>query len=377
MILKNQYRKSCDMFSCGVIIYEIVFGYRPYYANGQEELMDVIKNKRIVVHEEQLIYSGKNVDVKKNKKDFLCLLNGLLEYECEKRFSIEDVKKMGMFKKINWGAIERKEVESCLKEFINVNKESNNNNRYGIDIDNVIKDNELVGCDTMERYKEIIKTSNNYNMYFDKYYFVYNSNNNNCGNNVNESKQSNRSNANIKDLKLTFHLNQRISSRNTNRTKEPKPFTMSSCILKSKPKIKQLLNLDINQSNNKNMKTSAINNQNDNCVVLPKLDIKYTCNSHNVITSPLMSKRLAIKFEQNTHKIKQCNCNNCNYIPSLSRIVPKMPKFTYKKYLHRSYIHTKNNTELKPNVHNNNPIKNNIFKLNVYKYNNQFSFDYE
>lgn len=375
MILRNQYGKSCDMFSCGVIIYEIVFGYRPYYANSKDELMDVIKNKKIVVYEEQLVCGGKNVDIKNNKKDLICLLNGLLEYECEKRFSIEDVKKMGMFRKIDWGGIERKEVESCLKELISVNKENDNNDIY--DIDNVIKDNELVGCDTMERYKEIIKNSNNYNIYFDKYYFVNSSNNNNYNfqNKVNESKQSNPSKINVKDIKFTLCTNQVMSSRNTNRNKETKPHTISSYVIKSKPKIKQLFTINNNNQN----EAFTINKPNDklNFVILPKLDIKYTASSHNQITSPLLSKRLPIKFDQNMKKIKPYMCNNYNYIPSLSKIIPSISKFNYKKYLHKSYINTKHNMQLK---HNDKLINNNTFKFNLHKYynnNNQFSFEYE
>jgi hypothetical protein len=166
-----------------------------------------------------------------------------------------------------------------------------------------------------------------------------------------------------------------MSSRNTNRNKETKPHTISSYVIKSKPKIKQLFTINNNNQN----EAFTINKPNDklNFVILPKLDIKYTASSHNQITSPLLSKRLPIKFDQNMKKIKPYMCNNYNYIPSLSKIIPSISKFNYKKYLHKSYINTKHNMQLK---HNDKLINNNTFKFNLHKYynnNNQFSFEYE
>ena len=165
-VLRDQrYFCASDIFSFGVVLYEIIFGYRPYFAKGKTELKEMIKQKKISVSPEQIpkMYE-------KNKEEIASFISGLLKYNFQDRFSLSDMKKHSWFKDFNWEKLKNKKIESpfqkiLLKRFEILNAIKNENK----EINNEIFNDELVGCETMERYKRLIENSEKFSNYFNNY----------------------------------------------------------------------------------------------------------------------------------------------------------------------------------------------------------------
>lgn len=161
----HRYFYASDVFSFGVVLYEIIFGYRPYFAKGKNELTEMIKQKRITVSPEQI---PKNYE--KNKEEIASFISGLLKYNHQDRFSLLDMKKHSWFKDFNWEEFKTKKMVSPFQnilikrlEKINVTKSENK------EINNEIFNDELVGCETMERYKRLIENPEKFSNYFTNY----------------------------------------------------------------------------------------------------------------------------------------------------------------------------------------------------------------
>ena len=83
-IIQNlQYDEKCDLWSLGVVLYELYFECSPY---------GVDVNKNVIMNTLYNYYNGKGFIFKKSKKASLDILfNGLLQIEPKKRFSSDDL----------------------------------------------------------------------------------------------------------------------------------------------------------------------------------------------------------------------------------------------------------------------------------------------
>ena len=156
-----KYDYSADIYSLGIICYEIIFGYRPYFANGRSELKEMISQKKIEVSAEQIPKQYIN-----NRKEIASFLSGLLKYNSSERMNISDMKKHCWFKGFNWNMMNNKTMKSPFIDLMEIKKCKEERNSG---INEEIYNDELVGCETMERYKELIINSDKHKDYFTQY----------------------------------------------------------------------------------------------------------------------------------------------------------------------------------------------------------------
>jgi calcium-dependent protein kinase len=88
VIKHSDYNKKYDLWSCGVIMYYLLFGELPFQGTTEEEIFDKIKNSPITFHDE--IWD----EVSDNAKD---LIIGLLERNINKRLSAEEALEHSFF----------------------------------------------------------------------------------------------------------------------------------------------------------------------------------------------------------------------------------------------------------------------------------------
>ena len=131
--------KSGDIYGIGAVLYEMISGTPPFFANDVAVLFNKIKTCKIILHQ----YFSEDL------KD---LLRKMLEKDPEKRFGILDkkeIKKHPFFKGINWEKLKKKEImppcnlmkqKSDNDKFFNVKKTKGKKNMIFTDID-YTKDN--------------------------------------------------------------------------------------------------------------------------------------------------------------------------------------------------------------------------------------------
>eukprot|EP00358_Blepharisma_japonicum_P003327 CAMPEP_0202953968 /NCGR_PEP_ID=MMETSP1395-20130829/49551_1 /ASSEMBLY_ACC=CAM_ASM_000871 /TAXON_ID=5961 /ORGANISM="Blepharisma japonicum, Strain Stock R1072" /LENGTH=299 /DNA_ID=CAMNT_0049668889 /DNA_START=127 /DNA_END=1023 /DNA_ORIENTATION=+ len=92
-VLKHQaVGKPSDLYSLGVMMYELLVGSPPYYSDDIEELFHTIKTGKLEIPD---ILSLEARD----------LIKKLMEKDPRKRLSIRDIKLHPFFKKIDWNAL--------------------------------------------------------------------------------------------------------------------------------------------------------------------------------------------------------------------------------------------------------------------------------
>jgi len=100
MLKKTGHGKAVDWYLFGVIIYEMLCGTPPYYANNKEELFENIRHQTLQFP----------VQVSPSAKD---LIQKLLNRNCKKRLGTlggaEEIKKHSFFKSIDWTKIFNKD----------------------------------------------------------------------------------------------------------------------------------------------------------------------------------------------------------------------------------------------------------------------------
>ena len=101
---RKKITQGADLYSLGIIMFELINGYAPYDANNRVKLFRKIKNGKLVIPK------GTSVEATK-------LLRRLLHVKTEKRPSVEEVKRDPFFSGIDWDKLLAKEYEPPLKEF--------------------------------------------------------------------------------------------------------------------------------------------------------------------------------------------------------------------------------------------------------------------
>lgn len=89
------YGPSCDWWSLGAIMYEMIVGYPPFHSESQLDTCQKILN-----HKDNLQFPS-DIEIDSEAKN---LILGLLCEE-EKRLKLEDLKSHNFFKEINWEGI--------------------------------------------------------------------------------------------------------------------------------------------------------------------------------------------------------------------------------------------------------------------------------
>ena len=119
--------KSGDIYGIGAVLYEMISGTPPFYANEINVLFNKIKNCQVVLHH----YFSEDL------KD---LMKKLLEKDPDKRFGVFDkneIKQHPFFKGIDWEKLEKKEINPP----INFIKQKNINDQIFVENKNIKKIN--------------------------------------------------------------------------------------------------------------------------------------------------------------------------------------------------------------------------------------------
>lgn len=80
-LLTDHYNEKIDIWSCGVLLYVLVFGKSPYFSTSDQELMNEITYNQLTSNREELQIL---------QKDLLSLFEGLLNLDPDKRFSANE-----------------------------------------------------------------------------------------------------------------------------------------------------------------------------------------------------------------------------------------------------------------------------------------------
>jgi calcium-dependent protein kinase len=91
-VLKKNYNEKCDTWSCGVILYMLLFGIPPFDAKEDEEILEKIKIGK---------YDNYSERFRSASKEARDLVMKLLEYNTAKRYSAKEALQHPFFKKYN------------------------------------------------------------------------------------------------------------------------------------------------------------------------------------------------------------------------------------------------------------------------------------
>ena len=97
-VYDGKYSGKCDVWSAGILLYELIYNKTPWYGNGRPELFQNIKNKDLEF--------PKEIPVNKNIKK---LLSAMLERDDEERIGFEDI--------LKHKALELKEINTAENYF--------------------------------------------------------------------------------------------------------------------------------------------------------------------------------------------------------------------------------------------------------------------
>ena len=88
-VLVNNYDKSCDIWSCGIIMYYLLVGKFPFYGKNENEIIDKIQNSN---------FSFKNKEFENVSDECKDLITKCLDKNSKTRISIEEVFKHPFFR---------------------------------------------------------------------------------------------------------------------------------------------------------------------------------------------------------------------------------------------------------------------------------------
>ena len=102
-VLKNNYNKKCDIWSCGVIMYVLLSGHFPFFGKTEEEITKKILSGKFKFDERYFS------NISDKAKD---LISKCLIYDKNKRISIEEVLKHEFFADVKPNNIFQDEIDS-------------------------------------------------------------------------------------------------------------------------------------------------------------------------------------------------------------------------------------------------------------------------
>ena len=115
MLCKKGINNKGDIYSIGIIIYELFYGKTPFNGNNIDELINNILNNNINFDNNIFI-----------SEDFKSLILGILNKDENLRFDINDIKKHSFFKDVIWDDVYNKKIQPCK---YNIEKYDDNNNK--------------------------------------------------------------------------------------------------------------------------------------------------------------------------------------------------------------------------------------------------------
>jgi serine/threonine protein kinase len=167
-LLKKPHSFIVDFFSLGVLLYELMFGERPYMGRTKKEIREQVISKEITVKDEDLPKGWSDRSV-------IEFVNGLLKRKPHERLGKDGVKEVMMHQwlmNVDWNGIKELKVKSP----IDICGDDNYSEKY-------VNNREVVsyGKDTQEYYVNVV----NANKCFCRFYYnrYDNSNNNSINSN--------------------------------------------------------------------------------------------------------------------------------------------------------------------------------------------------
>ncbi|KAL9642760.1 hypothetical protein ABK040_009837 [Willaertia magna] len=108
VLLKKGYRYECDWWSVGVIMYEMIYGYPPFYADDPlKTCQKIVRWKHFLEFPDDINVSAEAVDL---LKQLLCDTTSRLGQEDSKDRGIDAIKKHPFFKNVDWYTIRSEEA---------------------------------------------------------------------------------------------------------------------------------------------------------------------------------------------------------------------------------------------------------------------------
>ncbi|KAG2392833.1 hypothetical protein C9374_011558 [Naegleria lovaniensis] len=108
VLLKKGYRYDCDWWSVGVIMYEMIYGYPPFYAD------DPLKTCQKIVRWKHFLEFPDDINVSADAKDLLqhllCDTDKRWGSEDDKTRGVDAIKKHPFFKDLDWYSIRSKQA---------------------------------------------------------------------------------------------------------------------------------------------------------------------------------------------------------------------------------------------------------------------------
>jgi serine/threonine protein kinase len=175
-LLKKPHSFVVDFFSLGVLLYELMFGERPYMGRTKKEIREQVISKEITVKDEDLPKGWSDRSV-------IEFVNGLLKRKPHERLGKDGVKEVMMHQwlmNVDWNGIKELKVKSP----IDICGDDNYSEKY-------VNNREVVsyGKDTQEYYVNVVNANKCFCRFYYNRYDNNNSNNNSNSNSGNKDRR--------------------------------------------------------------------------------------------------------------------------------------------------------------------------------------------
>ena len=178
-VIEKKFNEKCDIWSLGIIMFRLIFGYVPFKGNTFEEVINHILLSPIEYDKED---ENINIHLSKNGEN---LLSNMIVRELDKRFSVENCLNHKWFKN-NCLTVIEEEKEKRYKSRTYNNEDDNNNNfmiktqfnksEYNKMTNTGFYKMELDFLGSQKKTKTIVNIENNYQLflsYLKKFLLVY------------------------------------------------------------------------------------------------------------------------------------------------------------------------------------------------------------
>ena len=167
-VIEKKFNEKCDIWSLGIIMFRLIFGYVPFKGNTFEEVINHILLSPIEYDKED---ENINIHLSKNGEN---LLSNMIVRELDKRFSVENCLNHKWFKN-NCLTVIEEEKEKRYKSRTYNNEDDNNNNfmiktqfnksEYNKMTNTGFYKMELDFLGSQKKTKTIINIENNYQLF--------------------------------------------------------------------------------------------------------------------------------------------------------------------------------------------------------------------